>query len=133
MKHKLNMKEKISALADGELSDFETRRLLEEISSDPEYREFWKNIQLTKLALTEEGTNLLDKDLTNEILFSYLVSIIKLPPISIASKSDLFILEIYSLIFLSFFSSGSIRAKLTAPLFSLIDNISSKTLFIIFF
>jgi len=26
MKHKVNMKEKISALADGELSDFETRR-----------------------------------------------------------------------------------------------------------
>ena len=67
MKHKVNMKEKISALADGELSDFETRRLLEEISSDPEYREFWKNIQLTKLALTEEGINLLDKDLSNEI------------------------------------------------------------------
>ena len=67
MKHKVNMKEKISALADGELSDFETRRLLEEISSDPEYREFWKNIQLTKLALTEEVTNLLDKDLSNEI------------------------------------------------------------------
>ena len=67
MKHKVNMKEKISALADGELSDFETRRLLEEISSDPEYKEFWKNIQLTKLALTEEDLNLLDRDLSNEI------------------------------------------------------------------
>ena len=29
-----NMKEKISALADGELSDFETRRILTEISSN---------------------------------------------------------------------------------------------------
>ena len=67
MKHKVNMKEKISALADGELSDFETRRLLEEISSDPEYKEFWKNIQLTKLALTEEDLNLLDRDLSNKI------------------------------------------------------------------
>ena len=67
MKHKVNMKEKISALADGELSDFETRRLLEEISSDPEYKEFWKNIQLTKLALTEEDLNLLDRDLSHEI------------------------------------------------------------------
>ena len=75
MKHKVNMKEKISALADGELSDFETRRLLEEISSDPEYKEFWKNIQLTKLALTEEDLNLLDRDLSNKIAskFSYVL------------------------------------------------------------
>ena len=67
MKHKVNMKEKISALADGELSDFETRRLLEEISSDPEYREFWKNIQLTKSALDKEDINFLGKDLSEEI------------------------------------------------------------------
>ena len=35
-----NMKEKISALADGELSDFETRRILAEISSNHQYRDF---------------------------------------------------------------------------------------------
>ena len=33
MKGNVIMKEKISALADGELSEFETRRVLEEISS----------------------------------------------------------------------------------------------------
>ena len=33
MKDNKNMKEKISALADSELSDFETRRILEEIES----------------------------------------------------------------------------------------------------
>ena len=43
------MKEKISALADGELSDFETRRILSEISSNPEYREFWKNIHFENM------------------------------------------------------------------------------------
>ena len=48
------MKEKISALADGELSDFETRRILSEISSNPEYREFWKNIHQVKEALKNE-------------------------------------------------------------------------------
>ena len=35
MKGNVIMKEKISALADGELSEFETRRVLEEISSNP--------------------------------------------------------------------------------------------------
>ena len=42
------MKEKISALADGELSDFETRRILSELSSNSEYREFWRNIHKAK-------------------------------------------------------------------------------------
>ena len=57
------MKEKISALADGELSDFETRRILSEISSDPAYREFWKNIHLGKGALLNEELELLDIDI----------------------------------------------------------------------
>ena len=53
------MKEKISALADGELSDFETRRILSEISSNPEYREFWKNIHQGKEALKNEESEFL--------------------------------------------------------------------------
>ena len=61
------MKEKISALADGELSDFETRRLLDEISSNPEYREFWANIQLSKSVLNESDTSFMHVDLTKEI------------------------------------------------------------------
>ena len=39
MKDNKNMKEKISALADSELSDFETRRILEEIESNQEFRD----------------------------------------------------------------------------------------------
>ena len=61
------MKEKISALADGELSDFETRRLLDEISSNPEYREFWANIHLSKSVLNESDTSFMNVDLTQEI------------------------------------------------------------------
>ena len=53
MKDNKNMKEKISALADSELSDFETRRILEEIATNPQFREFWKNIQRTKEILSE--------------------------------------------------------------------------------
>ena len=61
------MKEKISALADGELSDFETRRILSEISSNPEYREFWKNIHQGKEALRNEDFG--DSDISNRVSF----------------------------------------------------------------
>ena len=67
MKDNKNMKEKISALADSELSDFETRRILEEIESNPEFREFWKNIQRTKEILSEEDTEFHDVDLSSII------------------------------------------------------------------
>ena len=63
------MKEKISALADGELSDFETRRILSEISSNPEYREFWKNIHQGKEALQNEELEFLDIDISNRVSF----------------------------------------------------------------
>ena len=63
------MKEKISALADGELSDFETRRILSEIASNPEYREFWKNIHQGKEALKNEESEFLDIDISNRVSF----------------------------------------------------------------
>ena len=61
------MKEKISALADGELSDFETRRILSEISSNPEYREFWKNIHQGKEALMKGESEFLDIDISKRV------------------------------------------------------------------
>jgi hypothetical protein len=61
------MKEKISALADGELSDFETRRMLSEISSNPEYREFWKTIHQSKEALGSEEPQFIDIDISKRI------------------------------------------------------------------
>ncbi len=66
-----NMKERISALADGELSDFETRRILTEISSNPEFRDFWQSIHLTKQALEEPNSEFLDSDIS-ESLYSKL-------------------------------------------------------------
>ena len=62
-----NMKEKISALADGELSDFETRRILDEISSNPQYRDFWRSIQQTKLSLEESDSEFLDSDISEQL------------------------------------------------------------------
>ena len=61
------MKEKISALADGELSDFETRRVLSEIRRNPEYRDFWVNIQRTKEILGENETQLLTNDISARV------------------------------------------------------------------
>ena len=69
MKENKIMKEKISALADGELSDFETRRVLSEISSNPEYKEFWKNVHQGKEALKNEESEFLDIDISNKVSF----------------------------------------------------------------
>ena len=48
------IKEKISALSDGELSDFETRRVLDEININPELRDYWKKLQISKAAFKNE-------------------------------------------------------------------------------
>ena len=49
------IKEKISALSDGELSDFETRRVLDEININPELREYWKKLQISKATFRNES------------------------------------------------------------------------------
>ena len=67
MSNNKSMKEKISALADGELSDFETRRILAEISSNPQHRDFWRSIQLTKLSLEESDAKFLDSDISEQL------------------------------------------------------------------
>jgi sigma-E factor negative regulatory protein RseA len=48
------MNEKISALMDGELSDFEARRLLQEISRDPQQRATWERYHLVRASLRNE-------------------------------------------------------------------------------
>tara|TARA_Y100001970_G_scaffold128669_1_gene158812 strand:- start:273 stop:977 length:705 start_codon:yes stop_codon:yes gene_type:complete len=49
------IKEKISALSDGELSEFETRRVLEEIKNNPQLRDYWKKLQISKRAFQNES------------------------------------------------------------------------------
>ncbi|MFL2697623.1 MAG: sigma-E factor negative regulatory protein [Gammaproteobacteria bacterium] len=61
------MKERISALADGELSEFEVRRVLEEIENDPELREFWKRIQLIKLGFGDQPLGFLSSDISSRV------------------------------------------------------------------
>tara|TARA_Y100001970_G_C14036814_1_gene751557 strand:+ start:220 stop:924 length:705 start_codon:yes stop_codon:yes gene_type:complete len=61
------IKEKISALSDGELSDFETRRVLEEINSNPELREYWKKLQISKRAFQNESLAFEGSDISLEV------------------------------------------------------------------
>ncbi|MDA9736369.1 sigma-E factor negative regulatory protein [Gammaproteobacteria bacterium] len=61
------MREKISALADGELSEFETRRILSEIKHNPAYREFWRNIHLVRDLFDESEDILYERDISTNL------------------------------------------------------------------
>ena len=61
------MREKISALADGELSEFETRRILSEIKQNPAYREFWRNIHLVRDLFDESEATLYERDISTNL------------------------------------------------------------------
>ena len=61
------IKEKISALSDGELSDFETRRVLDEININPELREYWKKLQISKSAFNNESLAFETSDVSSTV------------------------------------------------------------------
>jgi len=61
------IKEKISALSDGELSDFETRRVLDEININPELREYWKKIQISKSAFKNDSLAFKTSDVSSTV------------------------------------------------------------------
>jgi len=61
------IKEKISALSDGELSDFETRRVLDEIHINPELREYWKNLQISKAAFKNDSLAFETSDISSAV------------------------------------------------------------------
>ncbi len=61
------IKEKISALSDGELSDFETRRVLDEININPELREYWKNLQISKVAFNNDSLAFETSDISSAV------------------------------------------------------------------
>ncbi len=48
------MKEKLSALMDGELSEIEARRLLEDLTRDPTHRSTWERYHLVRHAMRGE-------------------------------------------------------------------------------
>ena len=61
------IKERISALVDGELSEFEARRVLEEIETHPELKDYWKKLQITKSGLKERSLGYLDRDISKRV------------------------------------------------------------------
>ena len=61
------IKERISALSDGELSEFEVRRVLEEINNNPELREYWKQVQLIKSGLSDQPLGFKHSDISRKV------------------------------------------------------------------
>ena len=62
-----SIKERMSALMDGELSEFEVRRVLEEIESDQGLREYWSRLQIIRAGLKDESLSLLNKDVSKRV------------------------------------------------------------------
>ena len=62
-----NIKEKISALADGELSEFEVRRVLDEIEKEPDLRNYWDLLQITRRSLTNEDLGNIGIDISGRV------------------------------------------------------------------
>ena len=61
------IKERISALVDGELSEFEARRVLEEIETKAELRDYWNKLQITKSGLKKTSLGYLDRDISERV------------------------------------------------------------------
>ena len=61
------IKERISALVDGELSEFEAKRILEEIEANPELRDYWLRLQIAKSGLKDQSLGFIDKDISKRV------------------------------------------------------------------
>lgn len=61
------IKERISALMDGELSEFEARRVLEEIKENPELRHYWSSLLVSRKGLKEQSLVLEGRDISQKI------------------------------------------------------------------
>ena len=61
------IKERISALVDGELSEFETRRVLEEINSNPELKDYWTRLQIIKSGFKDQSLGFLSKNISKRV------------------------------------------------------------------
>ena len=64
------IKERISALMDGEVSEFEARRALKEIDQDPSLREYWINLQLSSAVLRGESLSHHNRDVSIRVATS---------------------------------------------------------------
>jgi len=61
------MKEKLSALMDGELSELEERHILNELANDPTLRASWERYHLMRAAITRQLDTVAPPDLVDRI------------------------------------------------------------------
>ena len=61
------IKERISALLDGELSEFETRRVIEEIKDDPHLKQYWSSLVAVREGFKEETLSFIKSDISRDI------------------------------------------------------------------
>ena len=61
------MKEKLSAMMDGELSEHEQAQVLAELSRDPKLRKTWERFQIIRAALSKELDVVVSVDLGDRI------------------------------------------------------------------
>ena len=61
------IKERISALLDGELSEFETRRVIEEIKDDPHLKQYWSSLVAVREGFKEETLSSIKSDISRDI------------------------------------------------------------------
>ena len=61
------IKERISALIDGELSEFEVRRVLEEIESDPELKEYWSKLHISRDGMKDRSLGFFNNDISKRV------------------------------------------------------------------
>lgn len=61
------MKEKVSALMDGELSDSEARAVIKELETNSELRKLWQRYQMMSAALNQDLEGLSETDLAKRV------------------------------------------------------------------
>ena len=61
------IKERMSALIDGELSEFEVRRVLEEIESDPELKEYWSKLHISRDGMKDHSLGFFNNDISKRV------------------------------------------------------------------
>ena len=103
------IRERISALMDGEVSEFEARRVLNEIGNDPELRRYWQRLQLSSTVLRNELVENNLKDISLSVQEELEGKKISIPDIKVSSSFNLvklsssFIIGLFCILSVNYF------------------------------
>ena len=85
------IKERISALIDGELSEFEVRRVLEEIELDPELKDYWSKLHISRDGIKDRSLGFLTTDISKRVAAELGKTVVDNPETKkLLSKSDFY-------------------------------------------